>query len=52
MFFKGSVQDPNKNLIACSPDGNNFNMFIINTLGDGWIESLDDKDKAKLKKPY
>lgn len=51
-YYKGSVQDPNKNLIACSPDGKNFNMFIINTLGDGWIESLDDKDKAKLKRPY
>lgn len=51
-YYKGSVQDPNKNLIACSRDGKNFNMFIINTLGDGWIESVNDKDKAKLKNPY
>jgi hypothetical protein len=51
-YYKGSIQNPNKYLIACTPNGKSFNMFIVNTLGDGWIESLDDNEKAKLKKPY
>ncbi|MBP6460330.1 MAG: hypothetical protein KA264_09555 [Crocinitomicaceae bacterium] len=51
-YYKESIQDPNKKLISCTPDGKSFNVFIVNTLGDGWIESLKDDQKAKLKKPY
>ncbi len=51
-YWKGSIQDPNKYLIACTPNGKSFNIFIVNTLGDGWIESLNDDEKAELKKPY
>lgn len=51
-YWKGSIQDPNKYLIACTPNGKSFNMFIVNTLGEGRIQSLDDDEKAELKKPY